>query len=45
MARRIWRSQVDDSRVGIARYLPVAEAHLYRALSVGTERAMISLAA
>jgi hypothetical protein len=45
MARRVWRSHVDDSRVGIARYLPVAEAHLYRALSVGAERAMISLAA
>ncbi len=28
----VWRSHVDDARLGVARYLPVAEAHLYRAL-------------
>jgi hypothetical protein len=41
----VWRSHLDDSRVGIARYLPVAEAHLYRALGSGRDCAVIALAA
>ena len=41
----VWRSHIDDSRVGIARYLPVAEAHLYRALGSGRGAAIIALAA
>jgi hypothetical protein len=28
----VWHSHLDDRRKGVARYLPVAEAHLYRAL-------------
>jgi hypothetical protein len=31
----VWRSHVDDSRVGIAEHLPVAEAHLCGALGAG----------
>jgi hypothetical protein len=41
----IWRSHIDDSRAGIARYLPVAEAHLYRALCSGRDHPVIGLAA
>jgi hypothetical protein len=45
LSQFVWRSHIDDSRVGIARYLPVAEAHLYRALSSGRGAAIIALAA
>ena len=41
----VWRSHVDDSRVGIARYLPVAEAHLLRALGPGHDHPSVSLTA
>ena len=34
----VWRSHLDDSRVGLARYLPIAEAHLYRALGSSCQR-------
>jgi hypothetical protein len=30
----VWRSHIDDCQAGIARHLPVAEAHLHRALRV-----------
>ena len=40
----VWRSHVDDTRVGIARHLFVAEAHLYCALGAGRAQ-VISLAA
>jgi hypothetical protein len=40
----VWRSHVDVTRVGIARHLFVAEAHLYRALGAGRMQ-VISLAA
>jgi hypothetical protein len=44
-SRYVWRSHVQDDRVGIARYLPVAEAHLYRALGFGRDQPVVSLAA
>jgi hypothetical protein len=41
----VWRSHIDDARLGFARFLPVAEAHLYRALGSVYNSRVIALAA
>jgi len=41
----VWRSHVHDDRLGVARYLAVAEAHLYRALGSLHQGRVIALAA